>query len=80
MNSFKCSIYLLKYCDSNNINIDVSKDDPTYSIDENLLHTSYEGGVLEDLSNEAPKDIWKRTKDIEETPDTREEITIQFSN
>ena len=71
---------LLKYCDSNNINIDVSKDDPTYSIDENLLHTSYEGGVLEDLSNEAPKDIWKRTKDIEETPDTGAEIAIQFSN
>ena len=51
-----------------------------YSTDENLLHTSYEGGVLEDPSIEAPESVWQRTVNIMDTPDTKTEVKIDFRN
>ena len=41
---------LLEYCKKHQIDINASPDEPLYSKDENILHTSYEGEVLEDLS------------------------------
>ena len=69
---------LISYCDKHQINIEVNNDDPTYSIDENLLHTSYEGGILEDPSKPAPEEIWQRTKAISASPEEGEVIQIDF--
>ncbi|RMH59356.1 MAG: argininosuccinate synthase [Candidatus Hydrogenedentota bacterium] len=50
----------------------------TYSSDRNLLHISYEGGILEDPWAEPPSDIFQITTDPREAPDEPEEITIDF--
>ncbi|RUS14964.1 argininosuccinate synthase [Endogone sp. FLAS-F59071] len=51
-----------------------------WSTDENLFHTSYEAGVLEDPSATPPKDMWKLTVDPEDAPNTPERITITFAS
>ena len=71
---------LVNYCKEYQIEIDASPDDPLYSTDENLLHTSYEGGVLEDPSLVAPESVWQRTKNILDTPDTATEVKIDFKD
>jgi argininosuccinate synthase len=47
-------------------------------MDENLLHISYEGGVLEDLKSAPPEDMWLNTKSLEDASEGSEEITIEF--
>ena len=63
--------------------IQVPKDkigEPPFSVDENILHTSAEGKVLEDPWLSPPNYIFSRTKNIEDTPDKAEEIIISFEN
>ena len=69
---------LVDYCKLHQIEIDASPDEPLYSTDENLLHTSYEGEVLEDPSIEAPAEIWQRTVAPMDAPDTAQVISIDF--
>ena len=69
---------LVDYCKLHQIEIDASPDDPLYSTDENLLHISYEGGVLEDPAKEAPEEIWQKTKSISDSPDVKEDVVIDF--
>jgi argininosuccinate synthase len=69
---------LVEYCKKHQIEIDASPDDPLYSTDENLLHISYEGGVLEDPAKEAPEEIWQKTKSISDSPDVKEDVVIDF--
>lgn len=69
---------LVDYCKLHQIEIDASPDEPLYSTDENLLHTSYEGEVLEDPSIEAPAVIWQRTVAPIDAPDTAQIISIDF--
>jgi argininosuccinate synthase len=69
---------LVDYCKLHQIEIDASPDEPLYSTDENLLHTSYEGEILEDPSIKAPDDIWQRTVAPVNAPDEEEIITIEF--
>ncbi|HIE49794.1 MAG TPA: argininosuccinate synthase [Gammaproteobacteria bacterium] len=71
---------LINYCKEYHIEIDASPDDPLYSTDENLLHTSYEGGVLEDPSIVAPESVWQRTENILDTPDIPTEVKIDFKD
>ena len=71
---------LVDYFKKNQINIDADPDEPLYSTDENILHTSYEGEILEDPSLPAPESIWQRTSALRDTPDEEEEITINFEN
>ena len=42
-----------------------SKNEPPYSTDANLLHISYEGGILEDPWISPPEDMWKWIKSPE---------------
>ena len=69
---------LVDYCKLHQIEIDASPDEPLYSTDENLLHTSYEGEVLEDPSIEAPAEIWQRTVAPIDAPDIAQVISIDF--
>jgi len=70
---------LVNYCKLHQIEIDASPDEPLYSTDENLLHTSYEGEILEDPSIAAPESIWKRTSSLQEAPDLEEFVEIRFN-
>jgi len=71
---------LVEYCKKYQIKIDASSDEPLYSKDENLLHTSYEGEILEDPSKAAPGEIWERTVSPQEAPDKEEIVDIGFKN
>jgi len=70
---------LVQYCKEHQISIDARPEEPLYSTDENLLHTSYEGEILEDPSIPAPEEIWKRTASLESAPDKPEVIEISFT-
>jgi argininosuccinate synthase len=51
---------------------------PPFSMDANLMHVSYEGGVLEDPWAAPPAGMYRMTVDPEEAPDTPERVTIRF--
>ena len=71
---------LMNYCKNYQIPMPASKaEEPPFSMDENLLHISYEGGVLEDLNNAPPEDMWLNTKSLEDASEKSEEVTIEFS-
>ena len=63
--------------------INVPKDkigEPPFSVDENVLHTSAEGKILEDPWSVPPDYIFSRTKNVEDATNTPEEIVISFKN
>lgn len=70
---------LVKYAEEHNIPIPVTKEKP-YSSDENLLHISFEGGILEDPWNEPEEAMFKLTVSPENAPDTPSYIEIEFKN
>jgi argininosuccinate synthase len=71
---------LMNYCKNHQIPMPASKaEEPPFSMDENLLHISYEGGVLEDLKSAPPEDMWLNTKSLEDASEKSEEIIIEFS-
>ena len=71
---------LMNYCKNHQIPMPAYKaEEPPFSMDENLLHISYEGGVLEDLNNPPPDDMWLNTKSLENASEIAEEITLEFS-
>ena len=51
---------------------------PSYSMDANLMHVSYEGGVLEDPWASPPEGMFRMTADPESTPDEPEIVTVRF--
>ncbi|WP_457599565.1 argininosuccinate synthase, partial [Hydrogenimonas sp.] len=69
---------LLKYAESHGIPIEKHGKKSPYSMDANLLHISYEGGILEDPMNEPEEDMWRWTTSPEKAPDTPEYITITY--
>lgn len=71
---------LMNYAKERNIPIDFSnsaKKSP-YSMDANLLHISYEGGVLEDPYTEAEESMWRWTVSPEQAPDEPEYIEVTY--
>ncbi|MEK6748887.1 MAG: argininosuccinate synthase [Pseudomonadota bacterium] len=74
---------LLTYADKNGIPIERhGKKKSPYSTDANLLHISYEGGVLEDPWAEPEEDMWRWTVAVEKAPDrpTYIELTYQHGD
>ena len=70
---------LMTYAKNHNIPIDYDKGKKSpYSMDANLLHISYEGGVLEDTSTIAEDDMWRWTVSPEQAKNTPETITISY--
>ncbi len=51
---------------------------PAYSMDANLLHVSYEGGVLEDPWASPPDGMFRMTTDPEDAPDEAETVSVRF--
>lgn len=68
---------LMEYARSKDIPVPVSKDKP-YSSDRNLLHISFEGGILEDTWNEPPEDMFVLTVSPENAPDRATYVEIEF--
>tara|TARA_B100000700_G_scaffold129782_1_gene145418 strand:+ start:1358 stop:2560 length:1203 start_codon:yes stop_codon:yes gene_type:complete len=72
---------LVRYARMNKISIDFDQGKKSpYSMDANILHTSYEGGVLENPWNEPEEKMWLRTKSLNSTPNKSEYITLEFIN
>ncbi|MCR9185993.1 MAG: argininosuccinate synthase [Halieaceae bacterium] len=71
---------LMAYCEERNIPVDYSKSKKKspYSMDANLLHISYEGGILEDPWSEAEEDMWRWSVSPEAAPDTPTYIELDF--
>jgi argininosuccinate synthase len=73
---------LLAYADQHGIPVDYKKrkGQAPFSMDANLLHISYEGGVLEDPSQAPPeKGMWRLTVPVEKAPNKPEEIELAFA-
>jgi argininosuccinate synthase len=68
---------LIAYAKKHGIHIPVTKARP-WSSDRNLLHISFEGGVLEDPWAEAPEEMYVLTVRPEDAPDTPEYVEIEF--
>ena len=69
---------LLDFAQKHGIPIEKHGKKSPYSMDANLLHISYEGGILEDPWNEPEEDMWRWTNSIEDAPNEPEYITIDF--
>ena len=72
---------LLEYAKKNKIEVPMDKlDSPPYSMDANLLHTSYEGKILEDPSKSSDDSMYTRSVSPQEAPDKAQEVLIEFRN
>ena len=71
---------LMAYAEKNNIPVDFAKNKKKspYSMDANLLHISYEGGVLEDPWTEAEDDMWRWSVAPESAPDKAIYMDLTF--
>ncbi|WP_421862169.1 argininosuccinate synthase [Motiliproteus sp.] len=71
---------LMAYCDTHGIEVDFKKKGKKspYSMDANLLHISYEGGVLEDPWTEAEEDMWRWSVSPEQAPDKATYIDLTY--
>lgn len=70
---------MIDYAKKHGIPVPVTKAKP-YSMDRNLLHISYEGGILEDPWNAPNDDMYILSKSPEKAPDKATEITISFKD
>ncbi len=73
---------LLAYADAHGIPVDYKKrkGEAPFSMDANLLHISYEGGVLEDPNREPPASgMWRLTVPVEKAPNKPEVIELEFT-
>ncbi len=71
---------LLAYADEHQISVEKKADGKSlYSMDANLLHISYEGGILEDPWAEAEDDMWLWTVSPEEAPDKAQYVELEFA-
>ncbi len=70
---------LMDYAEKNNIPIERhGKKKSPYSMDANLLHISYEGGVLEDTWAENEEDMWRWTVLPEKAPDSPTYLELTY--
>ncbi|PYE51123.1 argininosuccinate synthase [Deinococcus yavapaiensis] len=70
---------LEEFAREHGIPVPTTKKDP-WSTDANLLHISYEGGILEDPWCEPPAHMFKLTVDPTEAPNTPEYVEVEFES
>jgi argininosuccinate synthase len=68
---------LMAYAERHGVTIPAAPK-PAYSMDANLMHVSFEGGILEDPWSSPPEGMFRMTTDPEDAPDEAEVITIRF--
>jgi len=72
---------LLAYADKHGIPVDFKKrkgGGAPYSMDANLLHISYEGGILEDPDFEPEDSMWRITVSPEKAPGRPEHVELEY--
>lgn len=75
--SFRGRMDLVEYAKKNGIPVSTTAKKP-YSMDRNLLHISFEGGILEDPWNAFPDEIAVMTRPLAEAADQPETVVISF--
>jgi argininosuccinate synthase len=75
---FKGRADMIAYASSKKIPVPVTAEKP-YSMDRNLVHVSYEGGILEDPWREPYNDMFRLTVAPEQAPDQPEYVEIEYS-
>ena len=70
---------LLRFAEEEGLEIEVTEKKP-YSTDENLMHCSFEAGVLEDPASPPPRDMFRLTVSPLQAPDEAEEIVLTFKD
>ncbi len=68
---------LIEYAQRHNIAVTATKAKP-YSVDRNLFHISYEGGILEDPWAEPPEELFSWTRSPQSAPDRPAVIEIGY--
>jgi argininosuccinate synthase len=72
---------LMEYCRKHAIPVDYEQSgESPYSMDANLLHISYEGGILEDPGTAPNEDMWRWTVSPEDAPDEPQSVEIAYQN
>jgi len=70
---------LMAYAAEHEISVEKKADGKSqYSMDANLLHISYEGGILEDPWAEAEDDMWRWSVSPEQAPDQAQYVELEF--
>jgi argininosuccinate synthase len=73
---------LLKYAEKHRIPVEFKKKKgggAPYSMDANLLHISYEGGILEDPDYEPEESMWRITVSPEKAPAKPEYVELAYA-
>ena len=70
---------LIEYASRHGIPVTATKAKP-YSIDLNLFHTSYEGGILEDPWEAPPEEIFQMSVSPEKAPDKPRLVEVDYKN
>jgi argininosuccinate synthase len=68
---------LLAYAEERGISVPVSAEQP-YSVDRNMFHTSYEGGILEDPWREPDEAMYLVTTAPEKAPDEPQYVEVDY--
>ena len=68
---------LIDYAKSRGIPVTSTQEKP-YSIDQNIMHTSYEGGILEDPWQPPPEELFLRSVAPQQAPDSPTKVVIEF--
>ena len=71
---------LLRYAEKHRIAVDFKnkKGGAPYSMDANLLHISYEGGVLEDPGDEPEESMWRITVSPQKAPQRPQDVELEY--
>lgn len=77
LSQFKGRTDMIEYAHKHGIPITSTLQKP-YSMDENLLHTSYESGILENPLQEPPEDMFQHTTSPKNAPDEEAHLMIEF--
>lgn len=72
---------LLAYCGQHGIAVEMKRGrESPYSMDANLLHISYEGGVLENPWAAPDESMWMRSVSPEAAPEEAAELELEYRN
>ncbi|MCC6220326.1 MAG: argininosuccinate synthase [Deltaproteobacteria bacterium] len=69
---------LIKYAEQHGIPVEATKSAP-YSMDANLMHISYEAGVLEDPKARPPQGMFRMTADPKDAPNAPTNLAVHFT-
>ena len=79
LSQFKGRSDMIAYAQKNSIPVKATKSKP-WSSDSNIIHTSYEAGVLEDPKQTPPEEMFELTKSPKNAPDKETKISIEFKD